>query len=51
VCVRGDLAEAVKRAAEAHGKHDERTDEEDPDWPGWLALNIVRQRAGDELPT
>ena len=27
-----DLAEALRRAAEAHGKHEERTGEEDPDW-------------------
>ena len=46
-----DLAAALRRAAEAHGEHEERTGEEDPDWPDWYALYMVRERAGDELPT
>jgi hypothetical protein len=46
-----DLAEALKRAAEAHGKHVERTGEPDPDWPEWYALYMVRESAGEELPT
>jgi hypothetical protein len=41
----------LRRAAEAHGKHEERTGEEDPDWPDWYALYMVRERAGEELPT
>jgi hypothetical protein len=46
-----DLADALGRAAEAHGKHEERTGEADADWPAWYALYMVRERAGDELPT
>jgi len=46
-----DLAEALRRAAQAHGKHEERTGEADPDWPDWYALFMVRERAGEELPT
>jgi hypothetical protein len=46
-----DLAAAVRRAAEAHHKHEERTGQADPDWPDWYALYMVRERAGDELPT
>jgi hypothetical protein len=46
-----DLAEALRRAAQAHGKHEERTGEEDPDWPDWYALYMVRERASEELPT
>jgi hypothetical protein len=46
-----DLAEALRRAAEAHGRHEERTGEADPDWPDWYALFMVRERAGEELPT
>ena len=46
-----DLAEALRRAAAAHGKHEERTGEADPDWPDWYALYMVRERAGEELPT
>ena len=44
-----DLADALRRAAEAHGKHEERTGEADADWPDWYALYMVRERAGDEL--
>jgi hypothetical protein len=46
-----DLAEALRRAAEAHGKHEERTGEADPNWPDWYALYMVRERAREELPT
>jgi hypothetical protein len=45
-----DLAEALRRAAAAHGKHEERIGEEDPNWPDWYALYMVRERAGEELP-
>ncbi len=46
-----DLAEALKRAAAVHGKHEERIGKPDPDWPEWYALYMVRERAGEELPT
>jgi hypothetical protein len=46
-----DLSEALRRAAAAHGKHEERIGEEDPDWPAWYALFMVRERAGEQLPT
>jgi catechol 2,3-dioxygenase-like lactoylglutathione lyase family enzyme len=46
-----DLAAALRRAAEAHGKHEERTGEEDPNWPDWYALYMVRERGGEELPS
>jgi hypothetical protein len=45
-----DLAAALRRAAAAHGEHEERTGQEDPDWPDWYALYMVRERAGEELP-
>ena len=41
----------LRRASEAHGKHEERTGEADPDWPDWYALYMVRERAGEEPPT
>jgi hypothetical protein len=47
----GDLANALRRAADAHGKHEERTGKADPDWPDWYALYMVRERAGGALPT
>ncbi len=46
-----DLVDALRRAAEAHGKHEERTGKADPDWPDWYALYVARERAGKELPT
>jgi catechol 2,3-dioxygenase-like lactoylglutathione lyase family enzyme len=45
-----DLATALRRAAAAHGKHEERTGQADPDWPDWYAEYMVREQAGDELP-
>jgi hypothetical protein len=46
-----DLAEALRRAAAAHGEHEKRIGEADPDWPDWYALYMVKERAGEELPT
>jgi hypothetical protein len=45
-----DLAEALRRAAAAHGEHEKRTGAEDSNWPDWYALYMVRERAGEELP-
>ncbi len=46
-----ELAEALRRAAAAHGKHEERIGEADENWPDWYALYMVRENAGEELPT
>ena len=46
-----DLAEALRRAEAALGEHEQRTGEADPNWPDWYALYMVRERAGEELPT
>ena len=45
-----DVAEALRRAAAAHGEHEARTGEEDANWPDWYAEYIVAERAGTELP-
>lgn len=45
-----DLAAALRRAEAAHGKHEQRTGQADPNWPDWYALYMVRERAGEELP-
>jgi predicted enzyme related to lactoylglutathione lyase len=47
----GDLAKALKRAEAAHGEHEKRTGQADPDWPEWYAAYIVAEQAGDELPS
>jgi predicted enzyme related to lactoylglutathione lyase len=45
-----ELAEALKRAAAAHGEHEKRTGEADADWPEWYAEYMVREAAGEALP-
>ena len=46
----GDLSQALRRAAAAHGKHEERIGKADPNWPDWYAEYMVREQAGEELP-
>ena len=46
-----DLTSALQRAAAAHGEHEKRTGEADPNWPGWYAEYMVREQAGAELPS
>ena len=46
----GDLSQALRRAAAAHGQHEARTGQADPNWPGWYAEYMVREQAGEELP-
>jgi catechol 2,3-dioxygenase-like lactoylglutathione lyase family enzyme len=45
-----DLVGALKRAAAAHGEHEARTGEADPDWPEWYAAYMVAENHGTELP-
>jgi catechol 2,3-dioxygenase-like lactoylglutathione lyase family enzyme len=42
-----DLAQAMMRAAEAHGKHEAQVD---PNWADWYAAYMVREQTGEELP-
>ena len=49
--MRGELAGALRRAEAAHGEHEQRTGQADADWPDWDALYMVRESAGEELPT
>jgi catechol 2,3-dioxygenase-like lactoylglutathione lyase family enzyme len=46
-----DLAAALRRAAAAHGEHEKRTGGHDVNWPDWYAEYIVREQAGEPLPT
>ena len=45
-----DLAQALIRAAKAHGQHEARTGKTDPNWPDWYAEYMVREQLGEELP-
>ena len=46
-----DLADAMRRASAAHGEHEKRIGEADPNWPDWYAQYMVAEQAGTELPT
>ena len=46
----GDLAQALRRAAAAHGRHEARTGQPDANWADWYAEYMVREQAGEELP-
>jgi catechol 2,3-dioxygenase-like lactoylglutathione lyase family enzyme len=46
-----DLAAALKRAATAHGEHEQRTGQHDADWFDWYAEYMVREQSGETLPT
>ena len=46
-----DLVSALRRAAAAHGKHEERTGgQRDENWPDWYAAYMVAEQAGGALP-
>jgi hypothetical protein len=44
----GDLARALRRAADAHRQHEEHTGRPDADWPNWYALYLELEQAGLE---
>jgi catechol 2,3-dioxygenase-like lactoylglutathione lyase family enzyme len=46
-----DLANAMRRAAAAHGEHEKRLGQADENWPDWYAAYMVAEQAGTELPT
>jgi catechol 2,3-dioxygenase-like lactoylglutathione lyase family enzyme len=45
-----DLASALRRAAAAHGQHEARIGQADPNWPDWYAEYMAREQSGAELP-
>jgi catechol 2,3-dioxygenase-like lactoylglutathione lyase family enzyme len=45
------LAAALRRAAAAHGEHEKRTGGHDENWSDWYADYIVREQAGEPLPS
>jgi muconolactone delta-isomerase len=42
----GDLAQALRDAAAAHGRHETEIGHADPDWPDWYAASMVQERIG-----
>lgn len=45
-----DLAEALRRAEAAPGRHEAEIGHPDPDWPDWYAQYMVHEQAGDAGP-
>src|SRR6202161_3417360 len=41
-----DLASALRRAADAHGRHEEEIGHPDPDWADWYAAYLEQEQAG-----
>ena len=41
-----DLAAALRRAEEAHGRHEKELGHADPDWPDWYAQHMVDEQPG-----
>jgi catechol 2,3-dioxygenase-like lactoylglutathione lyase family enzyme len=46
-----ELAATLRRAAAAHGEHEKRTGGHDANWADWYAEYIVREQAGEPLPS
>ena len=42
-----DLADALRRAAAAHGKHEAEIGRADPDWPDWYAQHMVDEQKAE----
>jgi catechol 2,3-dioxygenase-like lactoylglutathione lyase family enzyme len=45
-----DLAGAMRRAAAAHGEHEKRNGQHNPDWPDWYAAYMAAEQGGTDLP-
>jgi catechol 2,3-dioxygenase-like lactoylglutathione lyase family enzyme len=45
-----DLASAIRRAAAAHGEHENRNGQRDANWPDWYAAYIAAEQAETDLP-
>jgi len=41
-----DLAAALRRAADAHGRHEKETVHPDANWPDWYAQYMVDEQSG-----
>ena len=45
-----DLAEAMRRAETAHGRHEAKLGQRDANWPAWYAEYMVKEQSGEPLP-
>jgi catechol 2,3-dioxygenase-like lactoylglutathione lyase family enzyme len=46
-----EFANALQRAAAAHGQHEERIGRRDEDWPNWYAEYIIREQVRQQAPS
>jgi catechol 2,3-dioxygenase-like lactoylglutathione lyase family enzyme len=46
-----ELASALRRASVAHGEHEKLIGRHDDDWPDWYADYMVKEQAGQPLPS
>lgn len=46
-----DLAQALRRAAAAHGIHEQEIGHADPDWPDWYAQYMTQEQGGSGAST
>jgi catechol 2,3-dioxygenase-like lactoylglutathione lyase family enzyme len=46
-----DLVSALRRASAAHGQHEKRIGQADPNWPDWYADYMLHEQTGGELPS
>jgi hypothetical protein len=45
-----DLAAALRRAEQAHGRHEAEIGHADPDWPEWYAQFMVDEQSAHAVP-
>ena len=45
-----DLAQAMRRAEQAHGEHEKKLGHRDENWPEWYAEFMVREQSGEAPP-
>jgi hypothetical protein len=45
-----DLAAALRRAADAHGRHEKEIGHPDANWPDWYAQYMVDEQSGPSGP-
>jgi hypothetical protein len=46
-----ELAAALRRAEEAHGRHEAEIGHADPEWPDWYAKFMVDEQTGTSART
>jgi catechol 2,3-dioxygenase-like lactoylglutathione lyase family enzyme len=45
-----DLAQAMRRAEQAHGEHEKKLGHRDENWPQWYAAYMISEQSGEKAP-